>query len=96
MNATLRIAVLGVAGLVIVGLGLPATAGAHPTDVAADPVSTVGHALDHWGWHNDWGTHQHGDHWTDHPHHDGVAGEGHHGPHGSHGPHAPDQVLAAL
>ncbi|WP_135823912.1 hypothetical protein [Halorussus ruber] len=83
MTTKLRAAVAALAGLTILGLALTATAGAHPTDFARDPVSTVGHVCDQWGLHNDWGTHQHGDYWGDHPHHDGTAGHHHNdgGPH---------------
>ena len=95
MTTKLQAVLVGLAGLVLVGLAVTATAGAHPADFAEDPVSTVGHVCDQWGIHNDWGTHQHGDHWTDHPHHDGTAGHHHdgtggqhhggaHGPHGDH------------
>ncbi|WP_276298880.1 hypothetical protein [Halorussus lipolyticus] len=94
MTTKLQAVLVGLAGLMLLGLALTATAGAHPTDLAEDPISTVGHVGDHLGWHNDWGTHQHGDHWTDHPHHDGAGGHHHdeatgqhHGGHGPRGEH---------
>ena len=90
MTAKRRLAVGIVVGLVILGVALTTTAGAHVTDVADDPVSTVGHICDQLGLHNDWGDHHHGDTWAEHPHHDGAVGQqpGPHGPHhGSHGPH---------
>lgn len=82
MNSKLRWAVVGLAVLVVLGLGIPLVAGATVSDMTADPVSTTGHIYDQWGWHNNWGSHQHGDHWGDHPHHGGTD---RHEPHG-HGP----------
>jgi len=82
MTTKLRIAAGIVVGLVVLGLALTTAAGAHVTDVAEDPVSTVGHICDQVGLHNDWGDHHHGDDWADHPHHGGAVGQ-----QGAHGPH---------
>jgi hypothetical protein len=91
MTETRRLAVVAVAVVVALGFGVPVVSGAEVTSVAADPVSTVGHVCDQFGWHNDWGAHQHGDHWRDHPH-DGATD--HHDPHGPQHPddshHGPD------
>jgi hypothetical protein len=90
MFETHRLAVVGFV-VVALGLGIPVASGAEVTAVTTDPVSTAGHVCDQLGWHNDWGTHQHGDHWADHPHHGGADHDGAYGPHGSqtghHGPH---------
>jgi len=91
MTTKLQAVVVALASVTVLGLALTATAGAHPTDLARDPISTVGHISDQWGLHNDWGTHQHGDYWGDHPHHDdgGPHHDEHTGPHGGpHGPHS--------
>ncbi|WP_137284786.1 hypothetical protein [Halorussus salinisoli] len=85
MNTKRKAVLVGLVSVTILGLALTATAGAHPTDIAEDPVSTVGHVGDHLGWHNDWGDHQHGDYWGDHPHHDESAGHHHDGAGGPHG-----------
>lgn len=83
-----RLIVVGLGVLLVVftliGIG---TAGAHSTDLMADPVSTIGHVCDDWGWHNSWGNHQDGDSWTDHPHHIGHEPHASHGPLGSQTPH---------
>ena len=80
--------VLGVLLVVfaLVGIG---TAGSHSTDVVADPVSTIGHICDNWGLQNNWGNHQHGDSWADHPHHTGHEPHAPPGPMGPLAPHGP-------
>lgn len=81
MTTRLRMAAVGLSVVVVLSLGIPVVAGTAISDVTTDSVSTVGHVCDQWGWHNNWGTHQHGDHWTDHPH---YGDDSHHGPYGTH------------
>lgn len=46
MNTSLRLAVVGLAILVMLGLGATVTAGAQVTELAEDPVSVIGHVCD--------------------------------------------------
>jgi hypothetical protein len=102
MFETHRLAVVGFV-VVALGLGIPVASGAEVTAVTTDPVSTAGHVCDQLGWHNDWGTHQHGDHWDDHPYHGATDDQGpdgsqtapgpDRGPDGSH--HGPDASQTA-
>lgn len=87
MTSILRVAVVGIVVLILLALAVPVAAGATVSEVATDPVSTAGHVADQAGWHNDWGDHEHGDHWDDHPHHEGDGNDRPHDPEDTdHGP----------